>query len=220
MGAKMNRAVIQYFYILCLLMPVILLFSQTKSEVNKKNKMNIENELTTATLGAGCFWCVEAIFQNLDGVISVESGYSGGNVDNPTYEEVCSGTTDHAEVVQINFDPEIITFKELLQVFWQTHDPTTLNHQGNDFGTQYRSVIFYHDENQKSIAEKSKSETDNSGFWDDPIVTEISPYSNFFKAENYHQNYYQQNSNQPYCRMVIIPKLQKFKLKFKDKLKK
>lgn len=173
----------------------------------------------TATFGTGCFWCTEAIFQQLDGVLKVESGYSGGHVNNPTYKEVCEGTTGHAEVVQIVYDHEKISFDELLEVFWQTHDPTTLNRQGNDVGPQYRSAIFYHDDEQKQKAEKYKKDLDQSGAFDKPIVTEISPFSKFYVAENYHQDYYNSNGSQPYCYFVIRPKLEKFKKVFKEKLK-
>lgn len=172
-----------------------------------------------ATFGAGCFWCVEAVFQDLKGVEQVVSGYAGGTVDNPTYHQVCSGTTGHAEVTQITYDPEIISFAELLEVFWRTHDPTTLNRQGADVGTQYRSAIFYHNDEQKAIAEKSKQETDASGLWPNPIVTEIVPFRNFYKAEGYHQNYYRNNPYQPYCRMVIDPKVRKLRKEFGAKLK-
>ncbi|MGY5854694.1 MAG: peptide-methionine (S)-S-oxide reductase MsrA [Candidatus Thorarchaeota archaeon] len=171
-----------------------------------------------ATLGAGCFWCVEAVFQQLKGVSSVTSGYSGGHVDNPTYKQVVSGTTGHAEVAQIEFDPEHISFEELLEVFFETHDPTTLNRQGNDVGTQYRSVIFYHDDTQREIAERVKSTYDTNGTWKRPIVTEIVPLTKFFIAEDYHQNYYQSNPNQGYCRYVIRPKLDKLEQTFKLKL--
>ena len=176
--------------------------------------------LQKATFGSGCFWCTEAIFENLNGVHSVVSGYAGGNVVNPSYDEVCSGKTGHAEVTQITYDPKVISFDELLEVFWKTHDPTTLNRQGNDVGTQYRSAIFYHDEEQKNLAEKYKAELDKSGAWDNPIVTEISPLKNYFPAEDYHQEYYANNPNQGYCAFVIAPKLEKFKKVFKDKLKK
>ncbi len=179
--------------------------------------MNQPAHLEAATFGAGCFWCVEAIFQVLDGVKSVVSGYAGGTVDNPTYEDVCTGTTGHAEVCQITFDPGIITYPELLTVFFQAHDPTTLNRQGPDVGTQYRSVIFYHDEQQHVAAEKSKRELDASGRWPNPVVTEISPYTNFFPAEGYHQNYYRLNSGAPYSIAVIRPKLEKFRTAFKPK---
>lgn len=186
---------------------------ESNKEIHKPEKTD------TATFGAGCFWCVEAIFQNLDGVISVASGYSGGHKDNPTYKEVCSGNTGHAEVCQIVFDPAKISYAEMLEAFWKTHDPTTLNRQGNDAGTQYRSVVFYHNEKQKELAEKYKRELSASGAWENPIVTEISPFTKLFKAENYHQNYYNENSSQPYCTFVIQPKLDKFRKVFKDKLK-
>lgn len=179
----------------------------------------MSDKLEKATLGGGCFWCTEAVFQDLKGVHKVVSGYAGGRVDNPTYHQVCTGRTGHAEVIQITFDPEIISFEDLLYVFWRTHDPTTLNQQGADVGTQYRSVIFYHTEEQKAIAEKSKAETDASNLWYNRIVTEISPLTNFYAAEGYHQNYFNQNGNQPYCRMVIDPKVQKFRKMFQGKLK-
>jgi peptide-methionine (S)-S-oxide reductase len=172
----------------------------------------------TATFGAGCFWCVEAVFQDLKGVKSVTSGYSGGSVPDPSYEEVCSGTTGHAEVVQISYDPSVLSYDELLEVFWKTHDPTTKDKQGADTGPQYRSVIFYHNEKQKELAEKYKKDLNSSGAWNDPVVTEISPYKNFYKAESYHQNYYNNNPEQGYCRYVIQPKLEKFRKVFKEKL--
>ncbi len=176
------------------------------------------SQLETATLGAGCFWCVEAVFQDLRGVDRVVSGYAGGMVENPTYEQVCTKTTGHAEVVQIGFQPEVISFEDLLYVFWHTHNPTTLNQQGGDVGPQYRSVIFYHNEVQKAIAEKSKQETDASSLWPQPIVTEITAFSNFYEAEGYHQDYYRQNPHQPYCLFVINPKVKKFRKAFKDQL--
>ena len=179
----------------------------------------MNENLQIATFGAGCFWCVEAVFQDLKGVHRVVSGYAGGQVDNPTYEEVCSGTTGHAEVVQVTYDPSVISFEELLEVFWRTHDPTTLNRQGADVGTQYRSAIFYHDDEQKRLAEKSRAETDASDLWPDPIVTEIVPFTEFYEAETYHHNYYRQNPNQAYCRFVIDPKIQKFRKSFADRLK-
>ena len=184
------------------------------------NKQDQSDHLQQATLGAGCFWCVEAIFQNLQGVVSVVSGYTGGHVHNPTYEQVCSGTTGHAEVTQITFDASIISFEEILEVFWKTHDPTTLNRQGNDVGTQYRSVIYYHDQRQKSIAEEAKQALDTAAIWNDPIVTEIAPLAEFYPAENYHQNYFNQHGNQPYCQFVIRPKVKKFEQVFKEKIKK
>lgn len=176
--------------------------------------------LDTATLAMGCFWCTEAIFQNLKGVQSVVSGYAGGTVKNPSYEDVCTGTTGHAEASQIMYDPKQVSFDDLLKVFWRMHDPTTLNRQGDDEGTQYRSAIFYHNEEQKKIAEQYKKELDSAGIYSSPIVTEITPYSAFYKAEDYHQNYYNQHGSQPYCRLVIQPKVEKFEKIFKDKLKK
>lgn len=199
---------------------------QNKFDAEKTNKIKDKGELMDstefqkATFGSGCFWCTEAIFENLNGVQSVVSGYAGGHVLNPTYEEVCTGTTGHAEVTQITYDSSLISYDELLEVFWKTHDPTTLNRQGNDVGPQYRSVIFFHNEEQKKLAEKYKTELDKSGAWDKPIVTEISPLTNFFAAEKYHQDYYNNNPNQGYCAFVIAPKLEKFRKVFKDKLKK
>lgn len=171
-----------------------------------------------ATLGAGCFWCVEAIFQNLRGVKTVVSGYAGGHVEHPTYQQVCTGTTGHAEVVQITFDPAAISYADVLDVFWRTHDPTTLNQQGADRGTQYRSVIFYHSEAQRQIAERSKQAADESGLWPDPIVTEITAFTTFYEAEAYHQEYFRLNPQQPYCRAVIAPKVQKFRTTFHERL--
>lgn len=176
--------------------------------------------LDTATFGAGCFWCVEAIFQNLEGVIKVTSGYSGGKTTNPTYHEVSAGKSGHAEVVQIVYDPSKLTFVELLEVYWKTHDPTTLNKQGADIGTQYRSVIFYHSENQRKLAIEYKDKLNKSGAFDKPVITEIEPFVAFYPAEDYHQNFYNGNVNYPYCTFVIQPKLEKFKKVFKDKLKK
>ncbi len=173
-----------------------------------------------ATFGAGCFWCVEAVFQQIKGVDSVVSGYAGGHVKNPTYGQVTSGNTGHAEVCQIRFDPETISYEDLLEVFFETHNPTTLNRQGNDIGTQYRSVIFYHDEAQMELAERIKSKYDKSGFWKNPIVTDIVPFTEFFQAEDYHQNYYRNNPDQAYCRLVISPKLKKFEKVFSLKLAK
>jgi peptide-methionine (S)-S-oxide reductase len=172
-----------------------------------------------ATFGAGCFWCVEAIFQSLKGVEKVVSGYSGGAVKNPSYKEVCTGRTAHAEVVQITFDPSVISFAELLEVFFETHDPTTLNRQGADEGTQYRSAVFYHSDEQRRLAELAKKAGDESGNWSDPIVTEITAFTNFYSAEDYHQDYFAMNGEQPYCKMVVRPKVDKFKKKFQEKLK-
>ena len=173
----------------------------------------------TASFGTGCFWCTEAIFQRLNGVLKVTSGYSGGSVPNPTYEEVSTGTTGHAECCQIVFDPSVISYDELLEVFWKTHDPTTLNRQGNDVGTQYRSVIFYHSPEQRIKAEHYKAALNDSGAFNKPIVTAIEPYKNFYSAEEYHQKYYEYNPGQMYCRLVIAPKVEKFEKVFKDRLK-
>lgn len=180
----------------------------------------MSTSLDTATLGAGCFWCVEAVFQNLEGVEKVVSGYSGGAIKNPTYREVCSGLTGHAEVCQIVFDPSKLTYDELLEVFWKTHDPTTLNRQGNDMGTQYRSVIYYHNEQQKAIAEKYKAALNNEKAFENPVVTEISPAAAFYPAEDYHQNYFNLNGEEPYCKFVVGPKVEKFKKVFANKVKK
>lgn len=176
-------------------------------------------QLETATFGAGCFWCVEAIFQQLEGVHEVVSGYTGGTTVNPSYQAVCTGMTGHAEVVQIQFDPSVISYAELLEVFWHTHDATTLNQQGADVGTQYRSAIFYHTEAQQRSAAQSKAEMDNTNMWDAPIVTEIVPIDTFYPAEDDHQNYFQLNPTQLYCQFVIHLKMQKFTKDFKDKLK-
>jgi len=178
----------------------------------------MENEI--ATFGSGCFWCTEAIFEMVEGISSVKSGYSGGDFNNPSYKLVTSGVTNHAEVIQLEYDPNIISYVELLEIFWKTHDPTTLNRQGNDVGTQYRSIILYHNEKQKNLAIKYKSKLDQSGAYVNPIVTEIKEYSNFFVAEEYHQDYYNLNLNEPYCSYVITPKLEKFKKVFEKKLKK
>lgn len=175
----------------------------------------------TATFANGCFWCTEAIFEQLEGVISATSGYTDGHVKNPTYKEVCTGETGHAECLQIVYDPSKISFDELLEVFWKTHNPTTLNRQGNDVGTQYRSGIYYHNQEQKEKAEHYKAELDKSGAFDDPIVTEIKPFTVFYPAEDYHQQYFENNeNNNPYCSIVIRPKVEKFKKVFKEKLKK
>ncbi|MCE2823725.1 MAG: peptide-methionine (S)-S-oxide reductase MsrA [Bacteroidota bacterium] len=170
-----------------------------------------------ATLGGGCFWCVEAVYHELRGVLKVESGYTGGRISDPTYREVCSGMTGHAEVVQVTFDPAQLSFADVLRVFFTVHDPTTLNRQGNDVGTQYRSVIYYHTEQQRETAEAIKTEAAEA--WDNPVVTEISAAEKFYKAEDYHQNYYRENPNQGYCSFIITPKLKKFREKFADRLK-
>ena len=214
------------------IIPVILIYllvasgcgnkeTNAQSEIKKdKGEIMDTTGMQVATFGSGCFWCTEAIFERVNGVVKVESGYAGGTVKNPTYEEVCSGTTGHAEVTQITYDPKVIAYDELLEVFWKTHDPTTLNRQGNDVGTQYRSVIFYHNDEQKRLAGKYKEELNKSGIWENPIVTEITPFTNFYPAENYHQDYYENNPAQPYCSFVITPKVEKFEKVFKDKLKK
>jgi len=198
--------------------------AQTAKSVQADMKTMEENkkpsgELDTAVFGAGCFWCVEAIFLQLNGVQEVVSGYSGGARENPSYDQVCSGATGHAEVIQVIYDPAKLTFVELLEVFWGVHDPTTLNRQGADVGTQYRSVIFYTNDNQKKLAEEYKTKLNVSGAFPQPVVTEISPLKAFYKAENYHQNYFNENGSQPYCSLVIKPKLEKFKKVFGDKMK-
>jgi len=211
-------------YLFCTLSLAIGLTSCAQNNVKQKNKpagmttVKTEN-LDTALFGAGCFWCVEAVFQRLKGVEKVISGYGGGHVENPTYEQVCDKTTGHVELCQIVYDTTLITYDELLEVFWQTHDPTTPNQQGNDVGPQYRSAIFYKSETEKQKAETYKAALDKSGAWDKPIVTTIEPFKNFYPAENYHQNYYNDNQNQGYCRYVIKPKLEKFEKVFKNKLK-
>jgi peptide-methionine (S)-S-oxide reductase len=182
-------------------------------------KLSVEGKTDTATFGAGCFWCVEAIFQELKGVHSVKSGYAGGFVKNPSYKEVCTGRTGHAEVAQIVYDPSVISFEELLEVFWKTHDPTTLNRQGADVGTQYRSAVFFHNEEQKEKAAFYMKKLDESGAFQNPIVTTIEPYENYYEAEDYHQDYYNNNGSQGYCRMVIQPKVEKFRKAFSEKLK-
>lgn len=178
------------------------------------------NQVEVATLGAGCFWCTEAVFLAVNGVTKVESGYSGGKVKNPTYREVCTGLTGHAEVIQVTFNPQVVSYEEVLEIFWNTHDPTTLNRQGADEGTQYRSAVFYHNERQQKIAEAYKQQLQASGVFKNPIVTEISPLVNYYPAEDYHQNYYALNANQGYCQYVIRPKVEKFKKQFAGKLKK
>lgn len=212
----MNKQIIFLF--------ISIIFVSCKQNIKAEKQIVINNQsnsgMDTATFGAGCFWCVEAQFQMLDGVISVSSGFSGGTVKNPAYREVCNGTTGHAEVCQIVYDPKKITYDELLAAFWQSHDPTQLNRQGNDVGTQYRSVIYYHSEEQKTLAESYKKQLNASGAWTKPIVTEISPIGPFYKADDYHQNYFNENGTESYCQFVIQPKVEKFKKVFKDKLKK
>lgn len=183
--------------------------------------LNTTNMTTTdtATFGTGCFWCTEAVFQELKGVEKVTSGYSGGKVVNPTYEQVCTGTTGHAECLQVIYDPKVISYDELLEVFWEVHDPTSLNRQGNDVGTQYRSVIFYHNADQKQKAEHYKDELNKNKAYDKPIVTEITEFTKFYPAENYHQDYFRLHGSQPYCSLVIRPKVEKFEKVFKARLK-
>ena len=190
--------------------------SQTEKEPEKKMS---QTELAVATFGSGCFWCTEAVYQQIRGVEGVVSGYAGGHVDNPTYKEVCAGTTGHAECTQITYDPTKVSYEKLLEVFWKSHDPTTLNRQGNDVGTQYRSVVFYHDEQQKELAEKYKALLDKSGAFRDPIVTEISPLPTFYAAEDYHQNYFNLNGSQGYCRAIIAPKVAKIRQVFAEEVK-
>lgn len=194
-----------------------LLMSQTNTAATIKNSEAPPTEI--ATFGNGCFWCTEAFFQRINGVEKVVSGYSGGTAANPSYEQVSTGATGYAEVVQITYDPSKVSFDDLLEVFWKTHDPTTLNRQGNDIGTQYRSVVFYHTEEQKQKAEHYKDALNKSGAWNKPVVTAIQPFTNFYAAENYHQNYYNNNPRQMYCQYVIRPKLEKFEKVFKDEMK-
>ncbi|CAN5180170.1 peptide-methionine (S)-S-oxide reductase MsrA [soil metagenome] len=204
------------------LMIVILSCTNKESPSSSLRLMSTtsnEIQLDTATFGTGCFWCTEAIFQQLEGVKQVISGYSGGHVENPTYEQVCDKNTGHAECLNIVYDPTQISFDELLEAFWESHDPTTLNRQGNDVGPQYRSVVFYHNEQQKIKSEEYKNKLNGSGAWDNPVVTTIEPFTKFYPAENYHQNYYKNNNAQPYCYYVIRPKLEKFRKVFKGKLK-
>ncbi|MGN6438122.1 MAG: peptide-methionine (S)-S-oxide reductase MsrA [Agriterribacter sp.] len=227
---KNSNAFIRYIFAFLGIIPASILLSCAQKNNVKANTMGNENDTIhtvsasdgtkeIATFGNGCFWCTEAIFQQLKGVSKVTSGYSGGHVENPTYEEVCSKTTGHAEAIQIEFDPAVITYDELLEVFWQTHDPTTLNRQGNDVGPQYRSVVFYHNETQKKKAEEYKAALDKSSAFSKPIVTSIEPFKNFYAAEDYHQNYFKLNGRAPYCQFVIKPKVEKFEKVFKSKLK-
>jgi peptide-methionine (S)-S-oxide reductase len=182
--------------------------------------MDMQHSKEIATLAGGCFWCLEAVFKDLRGVDSVVSGYSGGSVTNPTYQQVCSGTTGHAEVVQVTFDPQVVTFREILEVFFTIHDPTTLNRQGADAGTQYRSAIFYHSPEQREVAEQVVAELTAEQLWRDPVVTEVTPLTEFYAGEDYHQDYFERNPYQPYCMAVVAPKVAKFRKKFLDKLKK
>ncbi len=175
--------------------------------------------MDSITLGAGCFWCIEAVFRRVNGVEEVRVGFSGGHVINPSYKEVCQESTGHAEVIQLDFDPEIVSVHEILEMFWSIHDPTTLNRQGNDIGPHYRSAVFYHNNEQKNVAEEYKGQLDHSGVFNDPIVTEITEYTNFFPAEDYHNDYYKQNGNEPYCQFVIRPKIEKFEKNYSLKLR-
>jgi peptide-methionine (S)-S-oxide reductase len=197
--------------------PIPMMKKNTTSSPTTPNELAATYD--TATFGAGCFWCVEAQFQLLKGVIKVESGYSGGSVANPSYKEVCTGRTGHAEVCTILYDSSTLSYEELLYAFWQSHDPTQLNRQGNDIGTQYRSVIFYHTEKQKQLAEQYKKKLNDEKVYDTPIVTEISPFGIFYTAEEYHQNYFNQNGNEPYCQLVVRTKVEKFKKVFRGRLK-
>lgn len=196
--------------------------SADKKETNKQltQSLQLMDGLELATFGNGCFWCTEAVFEQLEGVSKVESGYAGGQVKNPTYKEVCTGNTGHAEVIRLTFDPKVITYNEILDVFFSTHDPTTLNRQGADVGTQYRSAIFYHNKEQKAAAEKMIADLEKEKVFNSKIVTEVTEVNNYTVAEKYHQDYYNNNKNQGYCRMVINPKLEKFKKKYQSKLKK
>jgi peptide-methionine (S)-S-oxide reductase len=184
-----------------------------------ENQHNGQRHTEVATLGGGCFWCLEAVYEELRGVETVESGYAGGSVPNPTYRQVCTGTTGHAEVVRVEFDPEVVSFREILEVFFTIHDPTTLNRQGADVGTQYRSAIFYHDEEQRRVAEEVIAWVEAEGLYKNPVVTEVAPAGEFFVAEDYHQEYYRNNAYQPYCQVVIAPKVAKFRKQYLEKLK-
>jgi methionine-S-sulfoxide reductase len=195
------------------------LFAVAECQTFQNPKKMKASASETITLGAGCFWCVEAIFSRIEGVTKVESGYSGGSAVNPTYQQVCEGNTGHTEVVQVTFDSEIIPLAKILEIYFKTHDPTTINRQGADVGFQYRSVIFYHSQEQKKIAEEIKAELEKARIWNSPVVTAIEPFKNFYKAEDYHQEYYENNKNQPYCRMVITPKVDKLEKVFADYLK-
>ncbi len=214
----MYKAIIIYTILLIGLIQTNVIMNGSLQTITNNNQHQ-KKILDTATFGAGCFWCVETIFQQLNGVGKVVSGYSGGTLTNPTYNEICSGETGHAEVCQIQFDPSVISYSDLLEVFWQVHDPTTLNRQGADIGTQYRSVIFYHNEDQRSEAEEYKRKLNKSGIFKNPVITEISLHTKFYPAEDNHQDYYQNNPSNAYCQKVITPKIEKFKKVFADKLK-
>jgi peptide-methionine (S)-S-oxide reductase len=198
---------------------IIMALAVISTAMAQTKEPTMNTDLQKATFGAGCFWCTEAVFLSVKGVKKVESGYSGGKVKNPTYEAVCTGLTGHAEVTQITFDPAVVSYESMLEIFWNTHDPTTLNRQGADHGTQYRSVVFYHNDEQKKIAEQYKQQLEASHVYKNPIVTEISPLTTFYVAEDYHQNYFALNPEQQYCQYVIRPKVEKFKKQFSSKLK-
>ena len=220
MQEKISK-ILSFLFICCILTACA---QKTESKQNSEtmdiSTKKLTNEgMDTATFANGCFWCTEAVFQDLNGVEKVTSGYTGGTVKNPAYREVCTGATGHAECLQIVYDPKIISFEELLEVFWKTHDPTTLNKQGNDEGTQYRSGVFYHSEKQKELAEKDKKELNASGAYNKTVVTEITPFQVFYPAEDYHQQYFNLHGSEPYCNYVIQPKVEKFRKVFKDKLK-
>lgn len=202
-----------------LLMSATLACTQSTKTPLTERTQTMNKQLDTATLAGGCFWCIEAVFQRLQGVDTVLSGFSGGTAADATYKQVCTGTTKHAEVCQVIFDPAVVSFEDLLQVFFSAHDPTTLNRQGNDVGPQYRSAIFYHSEQQKQVATAYIKQLEASKTWPDPIVTEVAPFTGFFEAEDYHQNYYNQNGSQPYCTFVVRPKVEKFLKHFKDRVK-
>ena len=214
---------LKYILVIAVLFSAALGFKLLSSKEKEVKKISTSkgdlSKLETATLAGGCFWCIETIFDDLKGVEKVESGYSGGKTKNPTYEEVCSGNTGHAEVVQITFDPSVISYEKLLEIFFHIHDPTTLNRQGADAGTQYRSAIFYHSDEQKKTAEAVIKKINSSGLWSDPIVTEVTAFDVFYSAEDYHQDYYINNKEKSYCSFVIAPKVQKFYKEYKDLLK-
>ncbi len=214
------KAIISVGLVLLVIMGLSIQTSSCSvKEKQKEQHMSATENLDTATLAGGCFWCIEAIFQQVDGVVTAKSGYMGGGIANPTYREVCSGLTGHAEVVQIIYDPQKVSFAKLLEVFFTVHNPTSLNRQGADIGTQYRSAIFYHSEEQKSVAETVIAKLNNSGTWSDPIVTEVTAAQPFYVAEDYHQNYFNDNKRQPYCQVVILPKMEKFQKVFKEIMK-
>jgi peptide-methionine (S)-S-oxide reductase len=215
--------ILSIIFCLSIMATVACAQAPTKKEKSMQNlpqtTLSVAEGLDVAILGGGCFWCTEAVYQDLKGVEKVLSGYSGGHVDHPSYKQVTSGTTGHAEVIQVVFDPKVISYEEILEVFWATHDPTTLNRQGADVGPQYRSAVFFHSDEQKQKAEFFKKQLDDSGAFSKPIVTEITAFNNFYVAENYHQNYFKDNGGQPYCQFVIRPKMEKFKKAFAEKLK-